>query len=172
MASPEFTYLFCLDEKRTYSVEVKRRFNDESRYEVLVSQSRHELLNLVTQHRLSRGHRVAVLPFADTNDQNDPVRTIAADIQAVSPDIIIILLVAGESPEELVIKSGIKPYSWVPVTNNSVLRIHNSVKKLISEKNLLLKTKRIKRVFRILVTFLFAALMILIYCRFRFPNYF
>ncbi|MBE0676736.1 MAG: hypothetical protein IH591_18920 [Bacteroidales bacterium] len=172
MVSPEFTYLFCLDEKRTYSVEVRRRFNDATRYEVLVSQSRHELLNLVRQHRTGRGYRVALLPFADTHDQNDPVRTIAAEIQEVSPDIILILLVTGDSPEELVAKSGIRPYSWVPATNNSVLRIHNSVKKLISEKNLALKTKRIRRVFRILVSFLFAGLLLLIYCRFRFPQYF
>lgn len=172
MPHPEFTYLFCLDEKKNYSVEVNRRFDDGTRYEVLVSQSRHEFLNIVKQHRSGSSTKVALLPFADTHDQNDPVKTIAADIRAVSPDIIIILLVSGESPDELVLKSGINPYAWVPATNNSVLRIHNVVKKLISEKTLTLKTTRIRRVGRILVGLIIAALLFLVYSVFRFPQYF
>ncbi len=172
MPHAEFTYLFCLDEKRSYSVEVKRRFNDSTRYEVITSQSRHEFLNLVKQYRAGRSTRIALLPFADTHDQNDPVKTIAAEIREVNPDIIIILLVSGESPDELVAKSGINPFAWVPATNNSVLRIHNAVKKLISEKNLTMKTRRIRRTGRILVGLIIAALLVLVYSIFRFPQYF
>jgi hypothetical protein len=172
MVNPEYTYLFCLDEKKSYSVEVRRRFNDATRYEVLVSQSRHELLNLVKQYRQARGLKVALLPFADTSDQNEPVKTIAAEIEMVVPDIVIILLVSGEVPEELVAKSGINAYSWVPATNNSVLRIHNSVKKLISEENLTRKIKRKKRVLGVLMASVIAVLLLLLYSRFRFPQYF
>ena len=172
MVSREYTYLFCLDEKRNYSVEVKRRFNDTSRYGVLTSQSRHEFLNLVKEHRLSGALKVALLPYADTHDQNEPVKTIAADIRDVSPDIVIVLLVSGDSPEELMVKSGINPYAWVPATNNSVLRIHNLVKKLISEKNLTRKTKRMRWVLRLLIFFLIAGAGLILYCRFRFPQYF
>ena len=150
----------------------KRRFNDSTRYEVLASQSRHEFLNMVKQYRSGSSTKVALLPFADTHDQNDPVKTIATEIQAVSEDIIIILLVSGDSPDELVAKSGINPYAWVTATNNSVLRIHNVVKKLISEKNLTMKTKRIRRTGRILVGVIIAALLFLVYSIFRFPQYF
>lgn len=172
MVNPEFTYIYCHDEKRTFSVEVKKRFNDTDRYEVLVSSGRHELLSLAGKHRLALGFRVALIPLSGAADQIDQVKNLIDELRAISPGIQIILIVSGESPEEIVARSGIRPYSWVPVSNNSVLRIHNSVKKLISEATLTKKTRRVKIAFRILMGFAVAALLLLVYARLRFPQYF
>ncbi|MBM3420646.1 MAG: hypothetical protein FJY11_05870 [Bacteroidetes bacterium] len=172
MVNPEFTYIFCHDEKRNFSVEVRRRFNDAGRYEVIVSTGRHELLNMVKERRAGRLLKVALLPMAGTPDQNDNIRLLAEELRTISPDIQIILLVGGESPEELVIKSGIRPYSWVPLSNNSVLRIHNSVKKLISEETLTRKSRRLKIAFRFMLAFAAASFMLVLYARLRFPQYF
>jgi hypothetical protein len=172
MADREFTYLFCLDDKRSYSVEVKRRFNDTSRYMVFVSPSRHELLNLVTEYLPRPGFKIAILPYYNIPDQSEPVQVLASEIQRISPDLSIVLLVHGESPEEVVVKSGIDAYSWVPASNNSILRIHNSVKKLISEKSLEIRTRKRNIAFRLLVAFLLLAVIALVTARFRFPHYF
>jgi hypothetical protein len=172
MADRDFTYLFCLDDKRSYSVEVKRRFNDADRYMVYVSQSRHELLNLVKEHLPRPGNKVAILPYYNTPDQSEPLKTLAADIQNVSPDLTIVLLVHGESPEESVLKSGIVAYSWVPASNNSILRIHNSVKKLISEKSLEIRTRRKNIALKVLIAILILSGLVVIFAMYRFPDYF
>lgn len=172
MPSKEFTYLFCLDEKKSYFSEVNRRFNDADRYEVLTSHGRHEFLNMIRQYRQNRGFKVAILPFANTSDQYQPVKTIAAGIKTLIPDVVIILLVSGDAPEELVAKSGIEPYSWVPATNNSVLRIHNSVKKYISEENLSHKIKRKRKAFRVFVASVVLALLFLLFSMLRYPSFF
>ncbi len=172
MVDSEFTYLFCLDDKRSYSVEVKRRFNDASRYMVFVSQSRNELLNLVKEYIPRKGYKIAILPYYNLPDMSEPVQALAKEIQRISQGLSIVLLVHGDSPEETVQKSGIEAYSWVPASNNSILRIHNSVKKLISEKSLEVRTRRRKFAFRLFLAVLLVSLFGVVAAYLRFPQYF
>jgi len=172
MISREFTYLFCLDDKQSYSVEVKRRFNDASRYMVFVSQSRNELLNLVKEYLLRPGYKIAILPYYNLSDMSEPVQALAAEIQRINPGLSIVLLVHGDSPEESVMKSGISAYSWVPASNNSILRIHNSVKKLISEKSLEIRTRRRNLAFKLFIFVIAVSAIAIVAAFFRFPQYF
>jgi hypothetical protein len=172
MVDSEFTYLFCLDDKRSYSVEVKRRFNDASRYMVFVSQSRNELLNLVKEYIPRIGYKIAILPYYNLPEFSEPVQALAKEIQRISQGLSIVLLVHGDSPEESVQKSGIEAYSWVPASNNSILRIHNSVKKLISEKSLEVRTRRRKFALWLFIAVLMISLIGIVAAYLRFPQYF
>lgn len=172
MVDSEFTYLFCLDDKRSYSVEVKRRFNDTSRYMVFVSQSRNELLKLVKEYILRKGYKIAILPYYNIPDLSEPIQVLASEIQRISQGLSIVLLVHGESPEETVQKSGISAYSWVPASDNSILRIHNSVKKLISEKSLEVRTRRRNFSFRLMIVIVLISIIGIVAAYLRLPQYF
>ncbi len=140
MAVKEFTHLFCLDDKKSYSAEIKNRFSDSSRYNVIVSSSPSEIINSVKSSQAKKCFKVAVIPLPDKPDKRSAAESFAMSLLSESPDINIILMTHGDRPANLPFPF----YSSVPANNNSIHRIHNSVKRLISEVALDSRRKRVR----------------------------
>jgi len=62
--------------------------------------------------------------------------------------------------------------AYIPKNANSILRIHNTVKKLISEHNIGIFRKRRNFSFYILLAFLLLSALLIIVAYFKLPEYF
>jgi DNA-binding NarL/FixJ family response regulator len=97
---------------------------------------------------------------------------LVAEIKEIDRRTGLILLGPTDKMEEIrkTLKFNIDAY--VPKNTNSILRIHNTVKKLISEHGIsLFKKKRNISVYALIGFILLCAILILI-ARFRLPQYF
>ena len=84
----------------------------------------------------------------------------------------IILLGPADKMDEIKKEIRVNIDSYVPRNANQVLRIHNTVKKLISEHSLSIYRKRRNFSFYFLLIFLASAILLAIAAYFRFPQYF
>jgi hypothetical protein len=97
---------------------------------------------------------------------------LAVEIKKIEPKTGIILLGPPDKMELIkkILKFNIDAY--IPKNTNSILRIHNTVKKLISEHSIaIFKKKKNISVYFLLGLILIAVILILV-ARFRFPQYF
>jgi hypothetical protein len=62
--------------------------------------------------------------------------------------------------------------AFIPKNTNSILRIHNAVKKLISEHGIGIFRKRSNFSFYVLIGFVLLSVILLIVAYFRLPQYF
>jgi hypothetical protein len=94
------------------------------------------------------------------------------EIKKIDPGTGLILL--GPSDKMEVIKKTLKFNidAYIPKNTNSILRIHNTVKKLISEHSIGIFRKKRNLSFYVLLGFLLISVILVIIAWFRFPQYF
>jgi DNA-binding NarL/FixJ family response regulator len=172
MAQTKRTHIFCFDDHRNFSEDVKKRFSDTSRYRVESFQGRQELLNHLIEDKKYRLCKVAILGIHDTKEHIDLTDKLSVEIRRIDPSTGIILLIPVEKFEE--IKKAIKVNidAYIPHNSNSILRIHNIVKKLISENGIIRFRKRRNVSVYTLVVFIIASVLLLILASIELPNYF
>lgn len=97
---------------------------------------------------------------------------LTMDIKKIDPKTGIILLVAADKMEDLkkIVKFNIDAY--VPRNANTILRIHNTVKKLISGNSIVIFRKRRNFSFYVLLAFLVLSAIIILVAFIRLPQYF
>jgi hypothetical protein len=172
MAKPLHTYIFCLDDHRGYSEEVKKRFADSTRYSVIIAHNRDEMMRNIESRRDGKSPRVAILGLHDSKENFEMAERIIADIKNTDIRIGIILVIPPEKVDEVkkIIRSNVDAY--VPRNTNSILRIHNTVKKLISEFSLRIYRRRRKLSLYVLTGFLLLSLAFTLFAYFRLSHYF
>ena len=165
-------HLFCYDDHRGFSGEVRKRFCDISRYTVLSFQTRNEFLDRVKAEKDHNFCKVAILGVHDSKEQIEIIYHLATELKSIDSLTGIILLGAPDKIEEIKKSIEFNVESYIPKNANSVLRIHNTVKRLISEHNIkLLKRRRNLSLF-ILTAFLLLSLLTILISYFKFPGYF
>ena len=68
MARVVKTYLFCFDDHRKFSEDVKKRFSDSTRYFVAVAHSRDEFLKFFTARKDDNPCKVAIIGLHDSKE--------------------------------------------------------------------------------------------------------
>jgi hypothetical protein len=172
MAKNIKTHLFCYDDHRGFSEDVRKRFTDTSRYTVISFQTREEFINHLEVEKEHNFCKVAILGMHDTKEQFEMIDQLTMEIKRIDPRTGLILIGPVDKMEEIkkTVKFNIDAY--IPKNANSILRIHNTVKKLISEHSIGIFRKKRNFSFYILLAFLlFSALLILI-AYFNLPGYF
>jgi DNA-binding NarL/FixJ family response regulator len=116
--------------------------------------------------------RVAIIGVPDAKEQFEMIDDLTMDIKKIDPKTGIILLVAADKMEDLkkIVKFNIDAY--VPRNANTILRIHNTVKKLISENSIVIFRKRRNFSFYVLLAFLVLSAIIILVAFIRLPQYF
>ncbi len=172
MAKSIKTYIFCYDDYRSFSEDVKKRFPDPSRYIVISFQTRQEFLDHLQNERENPCCKVAILGIHDSKEQLEMIDKLSLEIRKIDPKTGIILLTPVDKLEEVrkTVKFNIDAY--IPWNTNAILRIHNIIKKLISENSLVWFRKRRTVSLTILFVFVILSLLLIVICRFRFPGYF
>jgi hypothetical protein len=172
MSKSDKTYLFCYDDRRNFSEEVKKRFFDESRYTVFAFHNIDDFINKLAKEKEFGICKVTILGLQDTKENFEVIDHLTLEIKKIDISTGIILLGPADKIEEIkkVIRLNID--SYIPLNSNKVLRIHNTVKKLISEHSLAIFRKRRNFSFYFLMIFLAVSVLLVFIAYFRFPEYF
>jgi DNA-binding NarL/FixJ family response regulator len=166
------TRLFCYDDHRGFSEDVRKRFSDNSRYTVESFQAREEFINRLKDEKEHNYCKIAILGIHDTKDHFEMIDQLTKEIKSIDPRIGLILLCPSEKTDEIkkAVKFNIDAY--IPNNANSILRIHNIVKKLISEYNIVIFRKKRNFSFYILIGFLILSALLILIAYLKLPGYF
>lgn len=166
------TYLFCYDDHRGFAEDVRKRFSDTSRYTVKSFQAKEEFLSDLEKEKEHSFCKVAILSLHDTRENHALIGRLTMDIKNIDPRTGIILIGPSEKMEEIkkVIEFNIDAY--IPKNANSILRTHNTVKKLISEHGILVSRRKRNISSFVLLAFLLFSLLFTIFAYFKLPQYF
>ena len=168
----KYTFIYCYDDFRSFSDDVRKRFGDETRYKVYSFQTREEFLNSLQAEKDIKQCKIAILGTHDTAEHYEKIDKLTLDLKDITPRTGIIILGPPEKMDE--IKQAIKfnVDAYIPKNSNSVLRIHNIVKKLISEHNINLFRKRRNFSVYLLLSFIILCLILFFIAWLRLPQYF
>lgn len=172
MAKPVLTYIFCLDDHRTFSEDVKKRFSDPSRYIVNISHNRDDLLKNLRQESDHHLCKVAIIGLNDTKENFEMADHLVAEIKKMDISTGVLILVPPEKLEEARKTIKINIDSHIPRNANSILRIHNIVKKLISQHSLLNYRKKRTISMYALISFILLSVIFALIAWLRLPMYF
>lgn len=172
MRRSKITYLICYDDHRTFTEDVRKRFSDTAKYRVESFQTHEDFSGYMRKIREVKNCRVAIVVVPDKYETIDPIGAMTDEISRTDPDSGIILVVPADKMEEVrkVIKFNIDAY--IARNTNAILRIHNEVKKLVSEHNIHIYRKRAHISLYILITFVILFIIAVIIAYFRLPVYF
>ena len=172
MAKTRMTYLICYDDHRTFTEDVKKRFSDTSRYQVISFHTKQDFLACFRKEAENSSCKVAIIGVPDAKEQFESIDELTLDIKKADPKTGLILLAPGDKMDDLkkTVKFNIDAY--IPRNANSVLRIHNTVKKLFSGHNIAIFREKRNISLYFLVAFIVLAVLLIILAYFRFPEYF
>ncbi len=166
------TYLICYDDHRTFTEEVRKRFSDTTRYVVVSFHTKQDFIEHLQNEADNGSCKVAIIGVPDAVEQFETINGLTQDIKTTDQKTGIILLSPADKMDELkkTVKFNIDAY--IPKNSNSILRIHNTVKKLFSEHNIAIYRRKRNISLYVVLSFLLLVVIIIIIAYFRFPAYF
>jgi DNA-binding NarL/FixJ family response regulator len=172
MAKNIKTHIICYDDHRGFTEEVRKRFSDTLRYLVLSFQTPEEVISCLEKEKEHSFCKIAILGLHETLAQHSMIDQLTVDIKRIDPNTGLILL--GPCDKMDTIKKTLKFNidAYIPKNANMILRIHNAVKKLISEHSIGVFRKRRNLSLYILLAFLLLSVITIIISYFRLPQYF
>lgn len=172
MAKNVKTYLFCYDDHRAFSEDVKKRFSDTSRYSVASFPTREELIDHLENVRESNFCKIAILGLHDNKEQISMIDRMTVEIKKIDQRTGLILVGPPDKMEDIRKEIKYNIDAFIPKNTNAILRIHNTVKKLISEHNIDVFKKRRNISLYVLFTFIILSALLTLLAYFKFPKYF
>ena len=172
MSSKLRTHLICYDDFRWFSEDVRGRFDDTSRYNIISFVAVEEFMAYLERNKDHGYCKVAILGAHDTPEQFELIGRLTTEIKKIDSRVGIILVCTPDKLDEIkkIIPSDVDAY--IPKNANAILRLHNAVKKLISEHGINNFRKRRNFSFYVLTGFLILLIIILIIAWFELPQYF
>jgi len=166
------TYLLCYDDHRNFTEDIRKRFSDVSRYKVESFHNVQDFMDNVRKEKEKSSCKVAIIGVPDAREQFEMVGEMTIDIKKVDPGTGLILLIPPDKVEDLKKSVRFNIDAYIPRNANTVLRIHNAVKKLISEQSIVIFRKRRNISIYVLLGFLVLVGLLIIVAWFRLPQYF
>lgn len=172
MIKTSLTYIFCLDEHRNFSEEVRKRFNDTAKYRIISSSTHIDFIRNFNNEKEHRNCKVAILTIYDGKEQALLIENLTGEIKKTDPSTGLIIVFPAEKSEEIKKTVIFNIDAYIPKNDNTILRLHNAVKKLISEHNLEIYRKRRNLSVYILLAFLFLSGIVILLTYLKLPVYF
>jgi DNA-binding NarL/FixJ family response regulator len=172
MAAVVKTYIFCFDDHRNFSDDIKKRFSDSTRYIVTVAHNRDEFLKLFVARKDDNFCKVAILGLHDSKENFEMAEHLINHIKKADISTGIILLAPPDRIDDVKKTVRMNIDSYIPMNANTILRVHNTIKKLISEHSLLIFRKKRNISFYILMIFIALSIVFAVVAWFRLPMYF
>ena len=172
MNRTKITHLVCYDDHRTFTDDVRKRFSDDAKYRIESFHTRNDFTDHLRKMTENKSCKVAIIAVPDSAEQIEAIEKLTMDVLKPDPNTGIILIVPDERMEEVrkIIRFNIDAY--IPKNTNAMLRIHNEVKKLISEYNINVYRKRRNISIYVLLVFAIISVLAVILAWFKFPMYF
>ena len=166
------TSLLCYDEYRGFTENIRKQFPDENRYTIISIQARDEFINNIKTERDHNLCKVAILGVHDTKEHIDVIEKLTLEAKRIDPQTGLILICPVDKMDEIKKTIRFNIDAYIPNNANSLLRIHNMVKKMISEHNIGIFRKKRNLSLYVLLAFILSAIVMGIISFFRFPQYF
>ena len=166
------TYLLCFDDHRNFTEDIRKRFSDTSRYTVESFHTKQEFFESCRKEREKRSCKVAIIGVSDAKEQYEMIDEMTMEIKKIDPKTGLILFVPAEKMDDLKKAVRFNIDAYIPRSSNAILRIHNAVKKLISEQSIVIFRKRRNFSFYVLIGFLFLIALLILVAWLRLPQYF
>jgi DNA-binding NarL/FixJ family response regulator len=166
------THLFCFDDHRGFTTDVRKQFSDLSKYTIVSFQTREELISRLVLEREHNFCKVAILGLHDSKEHYEMIDQLTREIKRIDPHTRLILLGPPDKMEEIKKTVKFNIDSYIPLTVNSMLRLHNAVKKLISEHSIGIFRRRRNISVYISLGFILLCIFLIVIAYFRFPQYF
>jgi hypothetical protein len=172
MSGKNRTHLICYDDFRWFSEDVRGRFDDTSRYNVISFVAVEEFMAYLERNKDHVYCKVAILGAHDTTEQFEMIGRLTTTIRKLDPRVGIILVCTPEKLDEIkkIIPANVNAY--IPKNANAILRLHNAVKKLISEHGINIFRKKRNLSSWILIGFVILFIVFIIIAWFKLPQYF
>lgn len=172
MALSPKTHIFCLDDHRTFAEDIRKRFSDVSRYEVTVSYNADDLFRLFNTVKSWKVCKVVIIGLHDSKENYKSTENFIDRLKKSDPGAGILLIASPDKIDDARKALIFNVDALIPRNSNTVLRVHNAVKKHISEHNLRIFRRRRNISIAVLAASLIFALLIFLAARIRFPEYF
>jgi len=172
MTSKLKTHIYCYDEHRGFSEDVRKRFADTERYLVISFLTREEFIEHLKKDKEHKFCKVVILGVHDSKEHLEIIEQLTMQIKRIDHRAGLILLGNADKIEEIKKSVKFNIDAYIPKNTNSILRIHNAVKKLISEHSIVIFKKKRNFSFYILLSFLALSAMLILFAYFKLPQYF
>src|SRR5512135_1991291 len=101
MAREIMTFIVCLDDHKSYTEDIRKRFSDTSRYTVESYHSQKEFLEACKKLIEPASCKVAIIGVPEAKDQYEAVEEMTMEIKHSDPRTGLILIVPPERMEDL-----------------------------------------------------------------------
>ncbi|MGI5913172.1 MAG: hypothetical protein ACOX5K_00395 [Bacteroidales bacterium] len=172
MATSKITHIICYDDHRNYTENVRKRFADSSKYLVTSFHNKDQFIGHCEKLANIDLCIVAIIGFTESVEKIDMLNEFIGRVKETLPGRGIILLVQPINLQEIKGALNQKVDALIPINNNMVLRIHNVVKRFISEFNIIIFKRRRNRAFIAVALFIALMLAAFLFFFFRYPMYF
>jgi DNA-binding NarL/FixJ family response regulator len=172
MAKNIKTHLFCYDDHRGFTEDVRKQFKDKEKYTVVSFQTREEFISYLEGEKEDNSCKVAILGMHETKEQFEMIDQLTMEIKRIDPKTGLILLGPPDKMDEIKKSVKFNIDAYIPKNTNSILRIHNAVKRLISQHSIGIFKRRRNLSLYILLTFLLLSALFLLFAFIRLPQYF
>jgi hypothetical protein len=166
------TSLYCFDDHRGFTEELRKRFTDTARYSVFSFNTREEFLGSLASAKDKGFCKVAILGVHDTKDHFELIEQMTLEVKRLDQGTGLILICPTDKIEEIKKSIRFNIDAFIPKNSNTILRIHNIVKKLIGEHNVRFYRKKRNFSFYLLLAFFLLSLITTAIAFIRFPQYF
>ncbi len=166
------TYLLCYDDHRNFTEDIRKRFTDMTRYKVESFHNVQDFMDNVSIEKEKNSCKVAIIGVPDAREQFEMIEEMTMKIKKVDPATGLILLIPQDKMDDLKKAVRFNIDAYIPRNANSVLRIHNAVKKLISEQSIDIFRKRKNFSFYVLLGFIVLVGLLILVAWLKMPQYF
>jgi len=166
------TFIFCLDEHRNLTDDVRKRFSDISKYRIFSSSSASDFLKTFLGEKEHRNCKIAILAVFELAEQGQAVDNLTKEIKKIDPSTGLILIYPPARSEEIKKREIFNIDAWIPKNENTILRLHNAVKKLVSEYNIRIFSRRRNISVSLLLAFILLSAIFLLVAILKLPQYF
>lgn len=148
------TYIFCLDNNRQFCDDLRKRFSDQAKYSFFSLSSPEDILRESAGIRKRRTSKVVLISINGSNLQLPEVESFTRDLKKADPYTGLIIVHTAERTEEIKKSIVFNIDAYIQKNGNAIPRVHNAVRKLISEHILRLARKRLRTALFATVAFL------------------
>ncbi len=172
MAASKKTFIFCLDEHRLFAEDIRKRFSDTSRYEVSVLYNESDLFSAFAACKSFKTCKIVIIGLYDNKENYQNAEDFIEKIKKTDPGTGILLIVSPDRIDDARRHFRFNIDGFIPRNSNTVLRVHNAVKKHISEHYLKIFRRRRNISLILFAASVILAVLILIFARIKYPQYF
>jgi hypothetical protein len=166
------TYIFCHDDPRGFTDEVRKFFSEADKCRVISFQTSEELMGLIEKNKERKFSRITIIGVHDTQDHFQTIDKLTIEIKKIDTFNELVLICPPEKMNEIKKSVRFNIGAFIPKNSNSTIRLQNTLKKLISARNVVILRNRRNRSLYLLFAFLFASALTLVILYFLLPWYF